>query len=48
MEAYRNSCVHKDETSQATLLNLILRNYLSFNQIELAQHFINKTNFPAS
>lgn len=48
MEAYRHSCVHKDEISQATLLNLLLRNYLSFNQVELAQHFINKTNFPAS
>lgn len=36
MEAYRNSCVHNDEISQATLLNLILRNYLSFNQVDLA------------
>lgn len=48
LDAFRHSCVHNDEISQATLLNLILRNYLAFNQIQLAHHFVTKANFPSS
>ena len=48
MEVYRNSCVHNDQVTQATLINLILRNYLHFKQIDQANHFNNKINFPST
>ena len=35
-----------DEMGQATLLNLLLRDYLSSNQIEAAHNLIEKTSFP--
>lgn len=46
MEAYRQSSIDKKEMLQAKLMNLLLRNYLHFNQYEAANHFVNKTHFP--
>lgn len=43
---YRNSCLKHDEIGQATLLNLLLRNYLESKNYEAALHLISKTNFP--
>jgi 26S proteasome regulatory subunit N3 len=34
--AYRTSCLRHDEIGQATILNLLLRNYLHFNHYEAA------------
>ncbi len=48
MEAYRLSCINKQEVLQAMLYNLILRNYLNYNNYEAANHFLNKTSFPES
>lgn len=45
-DLYRNSCLKRDEIGQATLLNLLLRNYLQFKNYESAIHLISKTNFP--
>jgi 26S proteasome regulatory subunit N3 len=45
-ELYRIACVKKDEISQATLLNLLLRNYLAYKNYEAAQQLISKTTFP--
>lgn len=45
-DLYRNTCLKRDEIGQATLLNLLLRNYLHFKNYESAIHLISKTNFP--
>ena len=41
-------CLQHDEIGQATILNLLLRNLLSFNRTEQAHNFVTKTNFPES
>ncbi len=46
LDAYNKSCVRVDEIGQSTLLNLLLRNYLKFNQIDAAYNLIEKTTFP--
>ncbi|KRX01049.1 hypothetical protein PPERSA_00797 [Pseudocohnilembus persalinus] len=43
---YRTACLNFNEYGQATLLNLILRNYLHFNHYELAHHLVSKSTFP--
>lgn len=45
-DLYRNCCLKRDEAGQATLLNLLLRNYLHYKNYESAVHLISKTNFP--
>jgi len=45
-DIYRNCCLKRDEAGQATLLNLLLRNYLHYKNYESAVHLISKTNFP--
>jgi len=45
-DLYRNCCLKRDEAGQATLLNLLLRNYLHYKNYESAIHLISKTNFP--
>eukprot|EP01015_Nassula_variabilis_P028169 TRINITY_DN585_c0_g1_i1.p1 TRINITY_DN585_c0_g1~~TRINITY_DN585_c0_g1_i1.p1 ORF type:complete len:274 (-),score=66.29 TRINITY_DN585_c0_g1_i1:63-884(-) len=45
-EAYRAACIRHEEVSQATLLNLILRNFLHYDLYEEAQNFVSKTQFP--
>mmetsp|Transcript_36363 Transcript_36363/g.83565 ORF Transcript_36363/g.83565 Transcript_36363/m.83565 type:complete len:508 (+) Transcript_36363:73-1596(+) len=46
--AYRTSCLRHDVAGKATLLNLILRNYLAYNLYEQAWKFVQKTTFPES
>jgi len=45
-ELYRHACIKRDELGQATLLNLLLRNFLHYKNYESAQQLISKTNFP--
>ncbi|KAG6609102.1 26S proteasome non-ATPase regulatory subunit 3 [Phytophthora cinnamomi] len=44
--AHRTSCLRYDEAGQATLINLLLRNYLKDNLYEQAYKFVSKTTFP--
>merc|ERR1712113_526403 len=46
--AYRTACLRHDAMGQATLLNLLLRNYLAYNLYEQALKLVQKTNFPES
>lgn len=46
LEAYNKACLRNDEMGQATLINLILRNYMAYNNYEAAYNFIEKTSFP--
>jgi 26S proteasome regulatory subunit N3 len=48
LAAYRTACLRHDSMGQATLLNLLLRNYLAFNLYEQALKLVQKTNFPES
>merc|ERR1719476_1251675 len=48
LAAYRTACLRHDTMSQATLLNLLLRNYLAYNLYEQALKLVQKTNFPES
>jgi 26S proteasome regulatory subunit N3 len=48
LAAYRTACLRHDMMGQATLLNLVLRNYLSQNLYEQALKFVQKTVFPES
>merc|ERR1719321_1775074 len=48
LAAYRTACLRHDVMGQATLLNLILRNYLAYNLYEQALKFVKKTEFPES
>lgn len=43
---YRSACLHRDDMSQAVLLNLLLRNYLHYNLVEQAHTLASKTSFP--
>lgn len=46
LAAHRTACLRYDEVGQATLVNLILRNYLAENLYEQAYKFMSKTAFP--
>jgi len=48
LAAYRTACLRHDAMGQATLLNLLLRNYLAYNLYEQALKLVQKTNFPES
>jgi len=48
ISAYRTACLRHDVMGQATLLNLVLRNYLAYNLYEQALKFQQKTTFPES
>lgn len=48
LQVYRTACLHRDELTQAVVFNLILRNYLHYNLIDLAQIFDSKAVFPES
>lgn len=43
--AYRKACLEMDEITQVTLINCIVRFYLSSNAIEPARNFLSKTKF---
>lgn len=46
LAAYRTATLKHDQIGQATLLNLLLRNYLEFNLYEQADTLMRKTSFP--
>ncbi|KAJ0392974.1 hypothetical protein P43SY_009108 [Pythium insidiosum] len=46
LAAHRTACLRYDEIGQATLVNLLLRNYLHENLYEQAYKFVSKTTFP--
>eukprot|EP00126_Sphaerothecum_destruens_P013632 Sdes_comp23336_c0_seq1m21602 len=46
--ALRNATLHKDYSCQASLLNLLLRNYLHYNLIEQADKLFSKSSFPTN
>ena len=46
LAAYRTASLKHDQIGQATLLNLLLRNYLEFNLYEQADTLMRKTSFP--
>lgn len=46
LAAHRTACLRYDEIGQATLVNLLLRNYLHENLYEQAYKFVTKTAFP--
>lgn len=49
MRAYRTACLRHDEMGQATLFNLVLRNFLHYNLFDQAQKLVAKaTAFPNS
>jgi len=48
LAAYRTACLRRDSMGQATLLNLLLRNYLAYNLYEQALKLVQKTSFPES
>lgn len=48
LSAYRTACLRHDAMGQATLLNLLLRNYLAYNLYEQALKLVQKTSFPES
>ncbi|CAD7967074.1 unnamed protein product [Amoebophrya sp. A25] len=43
---YRTASLRRDAATQATVLNLILRNYVEHNLFEQAAQFVSKTTFP--
>ncbi|OQR91890.1 26S proteasome non-ATPase regulatory subunit 3 [Achlya hypogyna] len=46
LAAHRTACLRCDEIGQATLLNLLLRNYLHENLYDQAYKLVSKTTFP--
>lgn len=48
LSEYRRSCLNTNAMTQATLLNLLLRNFLSQNLYEQALKLVQKTSFPES
>eukprot|EP00297_Palpitomonas_bilix_P007597 CAMPEP_0113875372 /NCGR_PEP_ID=MMETSP0780_2-20120614/4913_1 /TAXON_ID=652834 /ORGANISM="Palpitomonas bilix" /LENGTH=493 /DNA_ID=CAMNT_0000861369 /DNA_START=106 /DNA_END=1587 /DNA_ORIENTATION=- /assembly_acc=CAM_ASM_000599 len=46
LSAHRTSCLRKDEIGEATIINLIVRNYLRSNLVEQASKFVSKATFP--
>lgn len=48
LAAYRTACLRHDNIGQATLLNLLLRNYLAYNLYDQALKLVSKTTFPES
>jgi len=45
-DAYKSSCLRHDTAGQATIMNIILRSYLSQNLYDQARNFLMKTTFP--
>jgi len=48
LAAHRTATLRRDDDSQATLLNLLLRNYFHYNLYEQADKLVSKTTFPES
>jgi len=48
LAAHRTACLRHDEIGQATLLNLLLRNFIHYNLYDQASKLVSKTTFPES
>ncbi|KAG9028019.1 26S proteasome non-ATPase regulatory subunit [Tulasnella sp. JGI-2019a] len=48
LAAQRTASLRRDDELQATLINLLLRNYLQHNLYQQADHLISKTTFPST
>jgi hypothetical protein len=48
LAAHRTACLRLNEIGQATLINLILRNYLACNMVEQAVKFSSRASFPSN
>mmetsp|Transcript_18712 Transcript_18712/g.26363 ORF Transcript_18712/g.26363 Transcript_18712/m.26363 type:complete len:612 (+) Transcript_18712:169-2004(+) len=48
VHSYRIACLRRDVDTQATLLNIILRNLLMSDQVEQAQKLLSNSTFPES
>jgi len=48
LAAHRTACLHHNSTCQATLLNLLLRNYQHYKLFDQAEKLLTKTTFPES
>ena len=46
LKAHRSACLQHNEFGQATIINLLLRNYLNDNLVEQAAKLVAKVNFP--
>ena len=46
LAAYRTACLRHDEVGQATLVNILLRSYLSHREVEAASALLGKVKFP--
>jgi len=46
LAAHRAACLHHNAVCQATLLNLLLRNYLHYKLFDQAEKLLTKTTFP--
>ena len=46
LAAHRTACLHHNAPCQATLLNLLLRNYQHFKLYDQAEKLLTKTTFP--
>lgn len=46
LSAYRTATLHHDAPTQAVLLNLLLRNYISYNLYDQADKLLSRTKFP--
>ena len=44
----RTATLHSDHEGQATLVNLLLRNYLHYSLFEQADKLVSKSTFPES
>ncbi len=47
LAAQRTAALRHDDESQATLLNLLMRNYFHFSLFDQADKLVSKTTFPA-
>jgi 26S proteasome regulatory subunit N3 len=46
LAAQRTATLRRDDDTQATLLNLLLRNYFNYNLYEQADKLVSKSTFP--
>jgi len=46
LAAHRTATLRRDDECQATLVNLLLRNYLHYNLVDQADKLVSKTTFP--
>ena len=48
INSYQTALLRQDTDCQATLMNIILRNYLNENLVNQAEKFVSKTSYPTT